>query len=84
MIVLAFQVVSTVVQGSLIVSHGKKVAQVESQIQELTQEKNQLISAIAKESSLVSVTAATNLNEYVAISSPLVVTTNTTVAYSGM
>lgn len=82
--VLAMQVVATVVQGSLVVSHGKKVAQIEAQMQELRQEKNQLASAIARESSLVSVKDSAELENYVAISSPLVVTTNSTVAYTGL
>lgn len=82
--VLALQVVATVVQGSLVVSHGKKVAQIESQVQELRQEKNHLASAIARESSLVSVKNSTQLDDYVAISSPLVITTNNTVAYTGL
>lgn len=83
-VVLTLQVVTTVVQASQVVSHGKKVAQVESQIQELSREKNKLVSQIAKESSLLSVASAADLNEYVEISSPLIITTSSTVAYSGI
>lgn len=84
LIVLALQIVTTVVQASQVVSHGKKIAQVEAQIQELSQEKNRLVSQIAKESSLLSVASTTDLGEFVEISSPLIITTNSTVAYSGI
>lgn len=83
LVILGLQVVTTVVQASQVVSHGKKVAQVETQIQDLTQEKNRLVSAIAKESSLLSVSTSQNLHSFVEIASPLILTNNTTVAYSG-
>ena len=81
---IALQAVVTIVQGSLVVNHGKKVAQVEAQIQELRQEKNQLASNIARESSLVSVTSTYSLDEYTPIASPLVISASSAVAYSAL
>lgn len=82
--VVALQAVMTIVQGSLVVNHGKKVAQVESQIQELRQEKNQLASTIARETALVSVTSSYSLDGYQPIAHPLVISASSTVAYSAL
>jgi cell division protein FtsL len=84
LLILGVQIIATVVQGSVVVGHGKKVAQIESQISELTQEKKELSAEIAQSSSLISLTKTANVEDYVSISSPLVITGSTTVAYGGM
>ena len=81
---LALQIVATVVQGSLVVHHGKKIAQVEAQSQELRQQKQLLLSEIAEESSLSKLSASEEISTYVRISTPLFIDSTKTVAYSGI
>lgn len=79
-LLLLFQVVSTVFQGSTIVGHGKKIAQTESQITALTAEKRQLTAAITQESSLITVASSVDMSVFTPIQSPLVISVHTTVA----
>ncbi len=82
--VLALQIVATVIQGSLVVHHGKKIAQIETQNRDLHQQKQLLLSQIAQESSLSTLSSSEEIESFVKISSPLFIDTTKTVAYSGI
>ena len=81
---VAFQVITTVVQGSLVVHHGKKMSQIHAQTQELRQQKLQLKTAIAEESSLAQVSLSVSDAGFSPIEKPILLSAEKTVAYSGL
>jgi hypothetical protein len=76
------QIAATIYQTSELAHHGKNVALLHQQKQELLQEKMKLETAIFQESSLSNIMQSEAPLAYIEISQPLVITSSNTVALS--
>ena len=79
-LVLGIKVVTTIFSNGLSVHHGKKIAQLQIQKNNLLQQQMLLSGELSNKSSLAQVTQNYDLSEYVTISNPVVLNTTTTVA----
>lgn len=74
------KIVATVYSGSTVVDHGKKIAQLESQKQELAHKQAVARREIAQNKSLYNLTAVLEQNNFESIKNPLVVTVDGSLA----
>lgn len=77
---IAFQAISTVFQGSQIVSHGKTVAQLEQEKRQLAAESYQLKQTLATQNSLLHISSSPVYNQFQPMAGLLKVTSHQTVA----
>lgn len=75
-----FGVVNTIYQGSLKVTHGQKVRQLENQVAQLSFEQKQLDQQISAKLSLVYLDDSLNTQDFYSISPALVIKQQNTVA----
>ena len=78
--ILGIKVVATIFSNGMSVHHGKKIAQLQTQKDNLLQQQLRLSAELSNKSSLAQITQQYDLSEYVAISNPLVISAATTVA----
>ena len=79
-LVIGAKVVGTVVSNGLLVHHGKKIAQLQVQKNNLNQQQLVLQSELAHTTSLATIAANSDISEYVQITQPIVIRPATTVA----
>lgn len=80
LLVLGIKVVATIFSNGLSVHHGKKIAQLQLQKNNLLQQQLRLSGELSERSSLAQLSTQYDLSGYVPITKPLVLTTATTVA----
>lgn len=80
LLVLGVKVVATIFSNGLSVHHGKKIAQLQLQKNNLLQQQMRLSSELSQKSSLTQLDTQYDLSGYVPITKPLVLTAATTVA----
>ena len=80
LLVLGLKVVATIFNSGLSVHHGKKIAQLQVQKNNLLEQQMRLNSDFSNKSSLASIITQHDISSYVAISKPLVLNSSTTVA----
>ena len=79
-LVLGIKVVTTIFSNGLSVHHGKKIAQLQIQKNNLLQQQMILSAELSNKSSLAQVTETYDLSNYITISNPVVLNSTTTVA----
>jgi hypothetical protein len=80
LLVLGVKVAATIFSGGLSVHHGKKIAQLQVQKNNLLEQQMRLNSDFSNKSSLSSIATEYDLANYISISKPLVLNSSTTVA----
>ena len=79
-LVITIKVVTTIFTNGLAVHHGKKVAQLEIQRNNLQIQQLKLNRELSSKSSLATVTNTFDTSEFTAISNPIIIKNSTTVA----
>ncbi len=77
---LAGKAVNTIYQGSMIVNHGSKIAQLQKEKQLLNNRQLELTNQIAENYSISNILASDEMTEYTTIAKPIVIKGSTTVA----
>jgi len=80
LLVLGIKVVSTVFSNGLSVHHGKKIAQLQVQKNNLLEQQMRLNSELSGKASLLEITQEFDTSEYIAISNPIILTSSIAVA----
>lgn len=80
LLVLGVKVVTTIFSNGLSVHHGKKIAQLQVQKNNLLEQQMRLNSELSSKSSLAHITKDYDVSSFVSIANPLVLTTSTSVA----
>lgn len=80
--ILAGKVVTTIYQGSMIVNHGSKIAQLQQEKLSLQSRKTELRTQLAQANSLHLVMASEEFSSYTPIVKPITLGTPTTIAVS--
>jgi len=80
LLVLGAKVVTTIFSNGMAVHHGKKIAQLQLQKNNLLQQEMRLSSELSNKTSLAQISSEYDLSEYVAISHPLALSASTAVA----
>lgn len=80
LLVLGIKVISTVFSNGLSVHHGKKIAQLQIQKNNVLQQQMLLSGELSSKSSLAQITENYDISEFVTISNPIVLNNSTTVA----
>lgn len=77
---LVTKVGATIFSNGLAVHHGKKIAQLQIQKNNLTSQQVKLTSQLSEKTSIASISQTYDLSSYTQISNPVLLTNNTTVA----
>lgn len=80
LLVLGVKVVATIFSNGLSVHHGKKIAQLQVQKDNLLQQQLKLNSELSSKSSLAQITENYDTSNFIAISNPIVISNNSSVA----
>lgn len=80
LIVITAKVATTIFSNGFAVHHGKKLAILSIQKENLVQQQMQLSSQLSYQSSLATITATTDLSEYEPIKNPVIISKSLTVA----
>lgn len=80
LLVLGVKIVATIFSNGLSVHHGKKLAQLQVQKNNLLQQQLKLSSEFSHKASLAQISGEYDLSEYIPITKPLVLGSATTVA----
>ncbi len=80
LLVLGIKVVATIFSSGLSVHHGKKIAHLQVQKNNLLEQQMRLSNELSDKSSLASIITEYDVSNYIAISKPLVLNSSTTVA----
>lgn len=80
LLILGIKVVATIFSSGLSVHHGKKIAQLQVQKNNLLEQQMRLNSDFSNRSSLASIASEHDISKYISISKPLIINSSTTVA----
>jgi len=80
LLVLGIKVVTTIFTNGLTVHHGKKVAQLQVQKNNLLQQELRLSSELSHRSSLAQISENYDISEYKVITNPIIISNSNTVA----